>query len=92
MKKLEWYREYKEEERKKLARNRAVRNEIFSEKAEKLSTNIVRISNGDIYKIMPRFGTRYEKSTIIKLDPKEVGHHIKEDQEIKELAKIMASK
>lgn len=80
MEKTEWYRVKK------------IRDEIFSGKAEKLSTNIFKISSGEIYKIMPRFGIRYENSPIIRLDPKEVERHVKEDEKIKELAKIMASK
>lgn len=90
--KSEWYKEHKENERKKRERIKKIRDEIFSEKAEKLSRNIFKISSGEIYKIMPRFGTRYENSPIIRLDHKEVERHIKEDEKIKELAKVMANK
>lgn len=68
------------------------RNEVFSDKAEKLATDIVRISSGDVYKIIPRFGTKYEDSRIIKLDPEDVEYHIEEARKVRELAKIMASK
>lgn len=89
---METYKEYKRQQKEERERVRALRSEVFSDNAEKLATDIVRISNGDVYKIIPRFGTRYEKSSIIKLDPEEVERHIKEAREVRELAKIMASK
>lgn len=73
-------------------RAQAIRNEVFSDKVEKLETDLVRISNGDVYKIIPRFWTKYEDSRIIKLDPEDVEYHIEEAHKVRELAKIMASK
>lgn len=49
-------------------------------------------TTGDVYKIIPRFGTKYEDSRIIKLDPEDVKYHIEEAKKVRELAKIMASK
>lgn len=83
------YKEYKQEQRE---RAQAIRNEVFSDKAEKLATDIVRISSGDVYKIIPRFGTKYEDSRIIKLDPEDVEYHIEEARKVRELAKVMANK
>lgn len=86
------YKEYKKELEKQRERAQAIRNEVFSDKAEKLETYLIRISNGDVYKIIPRFGTKYEDSRIIKLDPEDVEYHVEEARKVKELAKIMASK
>lgn len=91
MKKDAWYVEHKREEKRKRDRVRKIRDEIFSGKAEKLSSNIFKTLSGEIYKIMPRFGTKYQNSPIIRLDAKELDRHIKEDEKIKDLAKIMAS-
>ena len=65
------YKEYKQGLKEQRERIQAIRNEVFSDKVEKLETDLVRISNGDVYKIIPRFGTKYEDSRIIKLDPEE---------------------
>lgn len=86
------YKEYKQELKEQRERAQAIRNEVFSDKTEKLATDLVRISNGDVYKIIPRFGTKYEDSRIIKLDPEDVKYHIEEAKKVRELAKIMASK
>ena len=86
------YKEHKEALRKQKEQAQAIRNEVFSDKAEKLATDLVRISTGDVYKIIPRFGTKYEDSRIIKLDPEDVEYHIEEAKKVRELAKIMASK
>ncbi|MFR4102749.1 MAG: hypothetical protein ACLT0S_08795 [Streptococcus sp.] len=85
------YKEYKQGLKEQRERAQAIRNEVFSD-AEKLETDIVRISSGDVYKIIPRFGTKYEDSRIIKLDPEDVEYHVKEARKVRELAKIMASK
>lgn len=92
MKKDAWYVEHKREEKRKRERIKKIRAEIFSGKAKKLATDIFKLSNGEIYKIMPRFGTKYENSAIIRIEPEEVDRHIKEAETIKELAKIMAKK
>lgn len=89
---METYKEYKQQQKEERERVRELRSEVFSDNAEKLATDIVRISSGAVYKIIPRFGTRYEKSPIIKLDPEEVERHVKDAREVRELAKIMASK
>lgn len=86
------YKEYKQGLKEQRERVQAIRNEVFSDKAEKLETDLVRISNGDVYKIIPRFGTKYEDSRIIKLDPEDVEYHIEEARKVRELAQIMASK
>ena len=86
------YKEYKQGLKEQRKRAQALRNEVFSDKVEKLETDLVRISNGDVYKIIPRFGTKYEDSRIIKLDPEDVEYHIEEARKVRELAKIMASK
>lgn len=86
------YKEYKQGLKEQRERVQAIRNEVFSDKAEKLETDLVRISNGDVYKIIPRFGTKYEDSRIIKLDTEDVECHIEEARKVRELAKIMASK
>lgn len=86
------YKEYKQCLKKQRERAQAIRNEVFSDEAEKLETDLVRISNGDVYKIIPRFGAKYEDSRIIKLDSEDVEYHIKEAKKVRELAKIMASK
>lgn len=86
------YKEYKKGLKEQRERVQAIRNEVFSDKTEKLATDLVRISNGDVYKIIPRFGTKYEDSQIIKLDPEDVKYHIEEAKKVRELAKIMASK
>lgn len=83
------YKEYKQGLKEQRERAQAIRNEVFS---EKLETDLVRISSGDVYKIIPRFGTKYEDSRIIKLDPEDVEYHIEEARKVRELAKIMASK
>lgn len=56
------YKEYKQGLKEQRERVQAIRSEVFSDKAEKLETDLVRISNGDVYKIIPRFGTKYEDS------------------------------
>lgn len=86
------YKEYKQGLKKQRERAQAIRNEVFSDKTEKLATDIIKISNGDVYKIIPRFGAKYEDSRIIKLDPEDVEYHVKEARKVRELAKIMASK
>lgn len=86
------YKEYKQGLKKQRERAQAIRNEVFSDKTEKLATDIIRISNGDVYKIIPRFGTKYEDSRIVKLDSEDVKYHIEEAKKVRELAKIMASK
>ena len=85
------YKEYKEALRKQKEQAQAIRNEVFSSKAEILATDLVKISNGDVYKIIQKFGRKYEDSTIIKIEPKNVQHHIDEAKKIRELAEIMAS-
>ena len=90
--KMTTYKEYKQGLKEQRERAQAIRNEVFSDKVEKLETDLVRISNGDVYKIIPRFGTKYEDSRIIKLDPEDVEYHIEEAKKVRELAKIMASK
>lgn len=69
-------------------RAQAIRNEVFSDKAEKLETDIVRISSGDVYKIIPRFGNKYEDSRIIKLDPEDVEYHVEEAKKLESLRKL----
>lgn len=86
------YKEYKQGLKEQRERIQAIRNEVFSDKVEKLETDLVRISNGDVYKIIPRFGAKYEDSRIIKLDPEDVEYNIEEARKVRELAKIMASK
>jgi hypothetical protein len=90
--KMATYKEYKKGLKEQRERAQAIRNEVFSDKAEKLETDLVRISNGDVYKIIPRFGTKYEDSRIIKLDPEDVEYHVEEARKVRELAKVMASK
>lgn len=51
----------------------------------------MRISTGDVYKIIQKFGRKYEESTIIKIEPENVQHHIDEAKKVRELAEIMAS-
>ena len=72
------YKEYKQGLKEQRERIQAIRNEVFSDKVEKLETDLVRISNGD--------------SRIIKLDPEDVEYNIEEARKVRELAKIMASK
>ena len=55
------YKEYKQGLKEQRERIQAIRNEVFSDKVEKLETDLVRISNGDVYKIIPRFGTKLAK-------------------------------
>ena len=43
-------------------------------------------------KLFHEFGTKYEDSRIIKLDPEDVEYHVEEAKKVRELAKIMASK
>lgn len=90
--KMVTYKEYKQGLKERRERVQTIRNEVFSDKTEKLETDLVRISNGDVYKIIPRFGTKYEDSRIIKLDSEDVEYHIEEARKVRELAKIMASK
>jgi len=85
------YKEHKEALRKQKEQAQAIRNEVFSDKAEKLATDLVRISTGDVYKIIQKFGRKYEESTIIKIEPENVQHHIDEAKKVRELAEIMAS-
>ena len=85
------YKEHKEALRKQKEQAQAIRNEVFSDKAEKLATDLVRISTGDVYKIIQKFGHKYEESTIIKIEPENVQHHIDEAKKVRELAEIMAS-
>ena len=85
------YKEHKEALRKQKEQAQAIRNEVFSDKAEKLATDLVRISNRDVYKIIQKFGRKYEESTIIKIEPENVQHHIDEAKKVRELAEIMAS-
>lgn len=85
------YKEYKEALRKQKEQAQAIRNEVFSDGAEKLATDLVRISTGDVYKIIQKFGRKYEESTIIKIEPENVQHHIDEAKKVRELAEIMAS-
>ena len=85
------YKEHKEALRKQKEQAQAIRNEVFSDKAEKLETDLVRISTGDVYKIIQKFGRKYEESTIIKIEPENVQHHIDEAKKVRELAEIMAS-
>lgn len=87
------YKEYKQGLKEQRERAQAIRNEVFNEAfSEKLETDLVRISSGDVYKIIPRFGTKYEDSRIIKLDQEDVEYHVEEARKVRELAKIMASK
>ena len=72
------YKEYKQGLKEQRERIQAIRNEVFSDKVEKLETDLVRISNED--------------SRIIKLDPEDVEYNIEEARKVRELAKIMASK
>ena len=51
----------------------------------------MRISTGDVYKIIQKFGRKYEESIIIKIEPENVQHHIDEAKKVRELAEIMAS-
>ena len=90
--KMATYKEYKQGLKEQRERAQAIRNEVFSDKAEKLETDLVRISNGDVYKIIPRFGTKYEDSRIIKLNPEDVEYHVEEARKVRELAKVMALK
>ena len=85
------YKEHKEALRKQKEQAQAIRNEVFSDKAEKLATDLVRISTGDVYKIIQKFRRKYEESTIIKIEPENVQHHIDEAKKVRELAEIMAS-
>jgi hypothetical protein len=85
------YKEHKEALRKQKEQAQAIRNEVFSDKAEKLATDLVRISTGDVYKIIQKFGRKYEESIIIKIEPENVQHHIDEAKKVRELAEIMAS-
>ncbi|VKS26593.1 Uncharacterised protein [Streptococcus pneumoniae] len=85
------YKEHKEALRKQKEQAQAIRNEVFSDKAEKLATDLVRISTRDVYKIIQKFGRKYEESTIIKIEPENVQHHIDEAKKVRELAEIMAS-
>lgn len=48
------YKEYKQGLKEQRERAQVIRNEVFSDEAEKLETDLVRISNGDVYKIIPR--------------------------------------
>lgn len=92
MKKDAWYIEHKRNEKRKRERIKKIRAEIFSGKAKKLASDIFQISNGDVFRVKQTFGTKYENSAIIRIEPEEVDRHIKEAGTIKELAKIMARK
>ena len=85
------YKEHKEALRKQREQAQAIRNEVFSDKAEVLAKDLVKISNGDVYKIIQRFGRKYEDSTIIKIEQENVQHHIEEAEKVRELAEIMAN-
>ena len=83
------YKEYKEALRKQKEQVQAIRNEVFSNKAKVLAKNLVKIPNGDVYKIIQKFGRKYEESTIIKIEPENVQHHIDEAKKVRKLAEIM---
>jgi hypothetical protein len=85
------YKEYKEALRRQKEQAQAIRNEVFSSKAEILAKDLVKISNGDVYKIIQKFGRKYKNSTIIKIKPENVQHQIDEAKKVRELAGIMAS-
>ena len=42
------YKEYKQGLKEQRERVQAIRNEVFSDNAEKLETDLVRIANGDV--------------------------------------------
>lgn len=87
----EFIKQLKEQKRKEEEERKIIREKVFGSTSIELSHTIRLTEDGDLYKIFPRFGTFYKDSRIRKINLDELYEFMKEDLEIKELAKAMAA-